>query len=178
MRHSLSSHYVVRLEHRTGDPVRRADARSGVSFRERLVSPVKRRSGAPRHPANSAHDLASNSASLGLRSVCRSKHLRRLARKLASRDTRSRYARSHRRDRPDTISWSVSGAQREEARKICAWSRQEKRADEQVFYRQPRSERSSIQTELRVDSCAERTRKLMVCGPSALARPDPIAVAH
>ena len=45
--------------------------------------------------------------------------------------------REHGRDRPRTISWSVSEAQREEASKIHAWSRQDKRADENVFYRQP-----------------------------------------
>ena len=94
--------YCARRKDSPADPRRpvarpsssRAFARSGVSFRERLVSPVKRRSGAPKHSANSAHSFASNSASFGLRSVCRSKNLNRLARMLASRDTRSRYARS------------------------------------------------------------------------------------
>ena len=67
------------------------------------------------------------------------------------------------RDRPGAISWSVSGAQREEARKISAWSRRKSEPTRTSFTDNlAASVRGEAETELRVDSCAERTRKLMV----------------
>src|SRR5687768_5469461 len=70
---------------------RRADARSGVSLRSRLRSPVKARSAFSSTPPTRALPR-SNRACFGLRSLCLPKTCARLGRMLAPRDTCSRDA--------------------------------------------------------------------------------------